>query len=112
MGQCMQHIPPVASLMPCHPSEWPCAPFILLLCCVPCVVLLCVSLCHLQLLYEGSYCNYSTNRLRGAAALDVLALQSLGLEVLPLPVAEWQVLQGDAAQQQRYLKARLDAATG
>jgi hypothetical protein len=63
-------------------------------------------------LYGDAYCSYPTNRLKGAAALDVLVAQCLGLAVLPLPVAEWQALQGDAAQQQRYLEARVAAATG
>jgi hypothetical protein len=63
-------------------------------------------------LYEDAYCSYPTNRLKGAAAVDVLVLQALGCAVLPLPVAEWRALGGDGARQQRYLAARLAAATG
>jgi hypothetical protein len=55
---------------------------------------------------------HPSNRLRGSAAVDILALQALGLAVLPLPLQEWQALDGNAAEQQRYLKARLAAATG
>jgi hypothetical protein len=44
--------------------------------------------------------------------VDVLVLQALGLAVLPLPISEWQALGGYAQQQQRYLRARLAAATG
>lgn len=65
----------------------------------------------LQVLDESRYCNSPPNRLRGAAAVDILALKALGLSVLPLPVSEWQMLEGDAAKQQKYLKARLAAAT-
>lgn len=65
----------------------------------------------LQLLFEDRYCNYPPNRLRGAAAVDILALQALGLSVLPLPLQDWQKLGADAAVQQRYLKARVAAAT-
>jgi hypothetical protein len=65
-----------------------------------------------KVLDEGRYCNAPASRLRGAAAVDVLVLQALGLTVLPLPVLEWQTLGGDVAQQQRYLKARLAAAIG
>jgi hypothetical protein len=65
----------------------------------------------LQLLFDDRYCNEPHNRLRGAAAVDVLALQALGCSVLPLPLQEWQALGDSAAEQQRYLKARVAAAT-
>eukprot|EP00878_Enallax_costatus_P037272 GHUV01042089.1.p1 GENE.GHUV01042089.1~~GHUV01042089.1.p1 ORF type:complete len:125 (+),score=67.61 GHUV01042089.1:47-376(+) len=61
---------------------------------------------------ESRYCNHPTNRLRGAAAVDILVLKALGVSVLPLPVAEWQLLRDDAARQQKYLTARLAAAVG
>jgi hypothetical protein len=67
-----------------------------------------------QVLDDGRYCHSPPppKRLRGAAAVDVLVLQALGLAVLPLPISEWQALAGDEQRQQRYLKARLAAATG
>jgi hypothetical protein len=64
-----------------------------------------------QLLFDDRYCMQPSNRLRGAAAVDILVLQALGVSVLPLPLQEWQALDGNAAEQQRYLKARLAAAT-
>jgi hypothetical protein len=67
-----------------------------------------------QVLDDGRYCHSPPppKRLRGAAAVEVLVLQALGLAVLPLPISEWQALAGDEQRQQRYLKARLAAATG
>ncbi|KAF8063663.1 hypothetical protein HT031_003518 [Scenedesmus sp. PABB004] len=61
---------------------------------------------------ESRYCHSPPGRLRGGAAVEVLVLQGLGLAVLPLPLAEWQALGGDAQLQARYLRARLDAAAG
>lgn len=75
-------------------------------------LLLLLLLLLLQVLDESCYCVHPPNRLRGAAAVDILVLKALGLSVLPLPVAEWQQLEGDAAKQQKYLKARLAAAIG
>lgn len=43
--------------------------------------------------------------------MDILALQALGLAVLPLPLQEWRALGDSPSEQQRYLKARLAAAT-
>lgn len=65
----------------------------------------------LQPLFDDRYCNSPRNRLRGAAAVDILALQALGLSVLPLPLQEWQALGDSPSEQQRYLKARVAAAT-
>jgi hypothetical protein len=45
-------------------------------------------------------------------AVQVLALQSLGWAVLPLPVREWQALGRDTAAQDAYLRARIAAAVG
>lgn len=72
----------------------------------------CAAAARRQVLDEGRYCNSPPGRLRGAAAVDVRVLQALGLGVLPLPLAEWQALGGQAEQQQRYLRARLAAAAG
>lgn len=71
----------------------------------------CRVLLLLQLLFGDRYCNTPRNRLRGAAAVDILALQALGLSVLPLPIQEWQALGDSAPEQQRYLNARVAAAT-
>jgi hypothetical protein len=64
-----------------------------------------------QLLFDDRYCITPRNRLRGSAAVDILALQALGLSVLPLPLQEWQALADSTPEQQRYLKARVAAAT-
>ena len=65
----------------------------------------------MQLLFEDRYCQQPPNRLRGAAAVDILVLQALGVAVLPLPLQEWQALGDSQSDRQRYLQARLAAAT-
>lgn len=62
------------------------------------------------LLDEGQYCAHPAGRLRGSAALELLALRALGLAVLPLPLHEWQALDGDESRQAKYLAARVAAA--
>ncbi|GBF92314.1 hypothetical protein Rsub_05516 [Raphidocelis subcapitata] len=59
---------------------------------------------------DDSYCAHPPGRLRGGVAVEVLALQSLGVGVVALPVREWQALNGDGAAQDAYLRARILAA--
>ena len=61
---------------------------------------------------EECYCSHPPGRLRGSSAAQVLALQSLGWAVAPLPAREWLALGGDAAAQDAYLRARIAAAVG
>lgn len=61
---------------------------------------------------ESCHCAHPPGRLRGGIAVQVLALQSLGWVVAPLPVREWCALKGDVKAQDAYLQARIAAAIG